>query len=228
MAQRAASLTKNRPAAVLVIAILHFVFGTFGLLGSVCGGGMFFFMRYMPTPPTAPGQPKVPNYMDIMTAMSEKAPGFTAVQYGGMAMGLVLAVLMIVSGLDLVRMRARGRTLSIAYASLSILTTLLTFIYNLVFTMPVMSEVMDQMFQPGAMGPMNPQQQQAFQGLMRFVFQFSYYAGLLAPFFQMIYPVVVLIIMYRPHVRAAFREGPPLTPVEVAPDETDQFEARER
>jgi hypothetical protein len=226
MARREANPTSNRPTAVLVIAILHFVFGGFGLLGTVCGGAYLLVISLIPLP-QPPGQAKIPTYADIMSAIDEKAPGFIAVTIGGMVFSLVLSVLMIVAGFGLVRMRPRGRTLSIVYATLSILTTLLSFVYNLVVAMPVMPGVMEQMLPTGAAGPGNPQQAQAMQNMMRSIFNMSYYAGLATPFIQMIYPVSVLIVMYLPRVRAAFREGPP-TAAEVVPDETDRFEARER
>jgi hypothetical protein len=180
MARRAVSLTKNRPTAVLVIAILHFVFGGLGLVGAICGGAGMIIMSNIQMP-TAPGQPKVPTML-----------------------------------------------LSIVYATLSILTTLATFYVNFFFVMPVMSDVFDQTMQEGAMGQMGAQQQQAMRQMMRSIFNLSYYTNFVTPLVQMIYPITVLVIMYLPHVRAAFRDVPRVTPIEAAPDETDQFEARER
>jgi hypothetical protein len=187
-----------KPASITVIAVLHFVFGGLGIILGICGGVMMLAGGQNWMTPTAPG-PNAANMKrmqeDIKKTM-EDVPASQAVQIGNFGADLAISIAMIMSGVGLLRLRPWGRILSIVYAVASIALKIFGAIYAMAFTIPAMNQYLNTH---------NPTARED-----QFAFSIMRAATILPPIIQvvfMIYPIVVLIIMFRPAVAAAFREG---------------------
>jgi hypothetical protein len=183
------------PAAVTVIAVLQFVFGGLGLLGDVCsagilitGGGNMF------TGFAGPQTPQQRQLQDEMQKAMESGPGHKVIQYGQFALDLLISFIMIIGGIGLLKLRPWGRQLSIIYGLLSIAVKIFGIVYALAFTMPAVNEFL-RLHQP------SNQEEQMVLAFMKTFSIFPPFIGLLF----MIYPIVVLVIMFRPAIAAAFR-----------------------
>ncbi len=183
-------MQQTRPTAVLVIAVLHLVGGSLGLFGAVCGGSMQLAggSRMFASGAQAKQQ------AELQERMESQLPGYKVLQYGGMGAGLVLSLLMLGGGLGLLGMKPWARTLSMIYAVLSILNHIFTLIYSLAFTLPAMRTALaEERAQNPQLAPMVAMIETVMTG------------GLFIGFLFIIYPIVVLIIMLRPSIAAAFR-----------------------
>src|SRR4051794_11643492 len=115
---------RNRPTSVLVLAILQIIFGSLGLLGSLCGVGMQLAGGGSMFGGQAPqGMP------DIQALLRERVPHYEIVLLGGLILGLISGTVMIVSGVGLIRMRPWARVLTIGYAIYYIASTILNVAY---------------------------------------------------------------------------------------------------
>ena len=183
------------PVVVTVIAVLHFVFGGLGLVGDLCAGGMLLAGGGNMFAGFGGGQtPQQQQFQDEMQKATESGPAYKVVQYGQIVLDLVVSLTMIISGIGLLQLRPWGRHLSIVYALLSIALKLFGVVYTLAFTLPAINEFL-RSHQPS--GP----EEQMFLSFMRI---FSLFPPILGLVF-MIYPIAVLVIMFRPSIAAAFR-----------------------
>jgi hypothetical protein len=141
--------------------------------------------------------------------------GSSAGQYASLLQYVVLSILMIISAIGLLKMQRWGRVLSLVYATLSILSNIAIAVYMWVVNIPAVKAFADRL---GAQG----QEAQMMANLMKFFSNFS----IITPIVSMIYPIIVLILMLRPSVAAAFR-GQAEAPPDSASD-SNQFEAEDR
>lgn len=190
-------MTRYRPTAVLVLAILSLVGGGVGLMLDVCGGvaaaGGSSFSSMAGSSPQAKAQQDLQKHLE--QRLDEAMPARRAITYASLAVSLLLDVLLLAGGLGLLSMQPWARTVSRVYAVLSILVKVLT-LANLAYTWPLVSEVLEQEAAKNPnLGPITSMMP-AILGLTAVL-----------PVLLMIYPVVVLIVLSRPSVAAAFREG---------------------
>lgn len=184
---------KYRPPSVLVIAILHFVGGGLGLIVDLCGGAQLAMNPYN-TAQLRQNRQEKPFAVAYQEHLNQKLPYNQAVGLGGIGFDAILSLTMIVSGIGLIGMHAWGRMLSFVYAALSILIKIINGIYMFAIFLPVMNEFFSKW------SPQSPSEQMA-ASMMKPLAYVSIIIGLLF----VIYPIVVLIILNRPAVVAAFR-----------------------
>jgi hypothetical protein len=201
-------IVRKPPTAVYVLAILHLVGGGLGLLGALGTGAMLAVSvsKMAAGPPPALGQPiKDPNQLtaDMMRYVDAHVPGYKAEIFAAVALDLVLSILLLAAGVGLLNMRPWARTLSLVYAPLSIAYHLFGLVYGLIFVMPVTREFLQ------AAAQKNPQLGPAVMGG-----EVGGYMGVFVGAAVIIYPIVVLVIMLRPSIAAAFRGEYPPTPEE--------------
>jgi hypothetical protein len=187
----------ERPSAVLVVAILQICFGSLGLLGSLCGGGMQLAggAKMFAPPPGAQAPP------DVEGMMRAKVPYYMAVQYGGLALGLVSGTVMVVGAIGLLKVRPWGRHLTIGYACYNIVSSILGFIFTMTVTRPIMKEVWAEL----RADPKLPPQAANVLSMTETFTSFFIYASLVF----LVYPISLLIVMFLPHVREAFHPTAP-------------------
>jgi hypothetical protein len=184
----------ERPTGVTVIAILCFVFSGFGLLALLCGAGSLVFLRSIaPNLPPAPGGGK--NPMEGMIEMYDTIPGFWAWVTYSLVSGPIMAIILLIAGLGLMKMRPWSRWLCLGYCIYAILMAMVTLYYQLVFINPAMLAYQEEMSQQtGAPNFGSP--------------EFSNVVTIGSVVLSLIFPIAVLIVLFRPKVAAAFAGRP--------------------
>jgi hypothetical protein len=185
-------MIRNRPTSVLVIAILHLLGAAFLLLGTICGAVGQAVMANMKSPAGGP------DIFSQQKAMADAIPGYTAFTYAQMGVGLLVGVVLLVAGVGLLSMKPWARTLSIVYAVFSILSHIVSLIYQFAVVVPNMDAAMQKMFAG------DPNLKAAGANLGGFGTA-SAVLGALFGAALVAYPITVLIIMTRHSVVAAFR-----------------------
>jgi hypothetical protein len=190
----------------LVGGFLGLLFSLFGVLALVLGPGGF-------GPQTA-DNPLDPVVMD--TYMVANAPGYHVYQYVNLGIGLVLDLLLIVSGFGLLYYRKWARRMAITYAVTSLSYKFGFLSYNLAVFIPTMSSFYDQALGSGVPG---------LPGVSAGVLKASLYFGLCFWLAFAVYPIVVLSLLLSKSGKAAFG---PLVLREADDDEDDYDDRRER
>lgn len=205
-------MTRKRPAGVLVIAIFHFIFGAGGLcvgIIQVTGAGKQFNKL------AAAGDPRQADLQDrIEEEMAKRIPGFTTYEIVNAIETLIMALVLIVSGVGLLNMQAWARYLSITYAVLGIVFTIAGLIFSFLFIMPAMKPIFQEVARNEPPEVANMME------------TFASVAMVGAGCCGLIYPVAVLIVMLLPSVSSAFR-----APVLLGPereDDEDYYDPGER
>ncbi len=200
----------QRPVGALVIAILNFVFGGFGLMGIVCGGLYVLFvvivLSVAPIPPPPPGQPDPMGPPRLLLEELQAIPGFIPYVAISAIQSFVMPFLLLISGYGLVKMRPYGRSLAIFYAILTLVIVLCNAAYTLAFFNENFVNAYQHYFdglmaagqRPG--GPPPPQiniKQLLSPAVMTgsTIFMTLIYSA---------YPIAILAVMYRRDVRAAY------------------------
>jgi hypothetical protein len=189
----------KRPTSVLVIAIFHFIFGAFGLIGGLVGVG--FGAYALSQPQSAPGfkvTSNPPDVMDTMKYMDANVPGWRVYQLTSALLGLALSIALLAAGAGLILMKPWARYLSIAYAIGSILLQGCAMLYMIVYVTPVQVALYDQL---PPMAGIPPAQQQSMTTMSKTIAGCTPFGAVLG----LIYPAAVLIVMLLPSVAAAFR-----------------------
>ena len=166
----------HRPASVTVLGILNIVFAALGLMGIAVSIAMMF----MP-----PGLNVKNPVLDLM----RQNAGYAMYANISMVLGGVLTLVLCLAGIGLLMLRPWGRLLSIAYAVFAIISVIVNTAVNYYF---LLAPMMDKQ----AALPPGPEKMAAMGGIMGMV---------LGTCVGPVYPVVLLVFMYRANVRAAFR-----------------------
>jgi hypothetical protein len=205
----------ERPGAVLVVAILQICFGSLGLCGSLCGGGAQLAggAKVFTPPAGAQAQP------DVEGMMRARVPYYTAMEYGGAVLGLIAGTVMLVSAIGLLKLRPWARYLTIGYACYNIVSSIFGFIFSLTVTLPVMREVWAEM----RADPKLPPQAVSVMNITETITTAMIYAS----FIFLVYPIALLVVMFLPHVKAAFRPAPLQPRTDEGPDEEFDDDATE-
>ncbi len=171
------------------MAILNFLFGGIGIVGTLCGGAMYFI--FINLPDTQPGQPEFPNAMKFL---SKEIPGYTAYMTASMVVGFALATALVLAGIGLLGMRPWARATCIVYAVMTIIVQLVGFYYTMTYISPAMERWSQQIVRNLPPGMPNIGANPFFQNITAAM-------GLV---FSVGYAVALLIIMFLPRVSAAF------------------------
>lgn len=187
----------KRPTAVLVMAILNMVFGGLALACSLCVGIGIAFVAVAISQPNAAHDPKIRDVKDMFESMNREIPLLMPYLIGNMVFDVIMAIALVVAGIGLLKMRPWARLTSIVYAVLKIAAQVGGLVFTYAYLNPA-TERWQQNFlarhgqvqaQPGPFGN-NP----LVQGV----------AGLIGTVFAIAYAVALLIVMFLPHIRAAF------------------------
>jgi hypothetical protein len=187
-----------KPASITVIAVLQLVFGGIGIFLDICGGVMALSgaQNWMMPTATGPNAANMKRMQEDIQKTMDSVPASHAVQIGNFGADFAISIIMIMSGVGLLRLRPWGRLLSIVYAVASIALKIFGAVYAMAFTIPAINGYLN------SHNATAPEEQFAFS-IMRMT-------AILPLIFQlvfMIYPIIVLIIMFRPAVAAAFRDA---------------------
>jgi hypothetical protein len=170
----------QRPASVTVFGVLNIVFGALGFVAII-----FTAITLMAVPAGSTNNP----VLEIM----RNNPGYVLWMEITIPLGVLASGVSIAAGIGLLKLKSWGRILSIGYAIYSIAAGVLGVLLSFVF---VMQPLMQQASQKSG-----PEAAALIGGAI---------GGTIGGCFGMIYPVLLLIFMFRPKVVAAFR--PPAEP----------------
>ena len=158
-------LQEAKPASIKVFGILNLMFGAFGICGTIGTMAMLFFM---------PVNPNIPNpALDLM----QSNPAYRAFMICSLGLGFIFVVILILSGIGLLKNRQIGRKLAIWYGCYAIFSAIVGTVVNVVF---VLGPMMAQANQGG------PESAAAIGGFV---------GGLVGGCLGLIYPILLLVFM---------------------------------
>jgi len=171
----AAGLPQSRPASLVVFGVINILFGVIGLCGAAASSAMFFMEM--------PQDPRFPN--PAIDLLNTNAAYRTYLQVTAV-IGALASLVLLVAGVGLLLAKSWGRTLSIGYGCFAIVFAVVVMIGNWSFVMQPMLAAAKEAGGPAAMG--------AVGGVV---------ATMLGGILSLIYPIVLLVFMNRPALRAA-------------------------
>jgi hypothetical protein len=186
-----------RPVLVTLIAIVQLVVGALLLACNVLGMVVTFAGESSATVTiTTAGQPATRVY-DTREEMEQQAPGYVKVLFGSAAADLMLNLAMIAGGIGMLRLRAWGWWLSLAWALLRLVYQVVTAGYVWYVAMPAANRMVHAV----------PHDDAGVCGSMANGNTFYHVGwGLFATGF-VLYPLLVLILLILPPVSRAFRRS---------------------
>jgi hypothetical protein len=182
--------------AVLVIAILHLVFGGLGLLCTVCGGLMDLAGAQKALAQAGDAQQQQMAQQQRRKEVTERVhmeriPLYQAYSVTNRVLSTLFCIVLVAAGIGLLLMQSWARWLSVGYAVLSILTNMGVFVYTIAFFIPADHEAFRRL------PPQSDQEQLAYN--------IANVVAPAGPCVMMLYPAVVLIVLLLPSVGAAFQ-----------------------
>ncbi|HTR42885.1 MAG TPA: hypothetical protein VMH87_14825 [Pseudomonadales bacterium] len=161
------------------------VFGILNIVFAGLGlcGTAFSVMLFMPSAATA---------NNPVVQIIQSSPAYAAWMKVSLGLGLVVIVALLAAGIGLLNLKPWARTLSIIYAIYTIIMTLVGVVINYFFLIQPMLQK--------AQGQQGPEAAGAIGGAIG-----GFGGGCIA----VIYPILLLIFMTRPHVVAAFNQSTP-------------------
>ena len=161
----------QRPTTVTVFGVLNLVLGGLGLLCTPISVITLFL-------PVQSGNP--------VSRILEENAAYRLYMIASAAAGVLAALVLIVAGIGLLKMKSWARLTSIGYAIYGIVTGVVGIIVNVVFLFePLMIQARSE----------SPEAAAAMLGMV---------GGIAGTCFGLVYPILLLIFMTRPRVRNAF------------------------
>jgi len=182
----------RRPTSVVVLGILNIIFGSLGLVCVVCAGfGLLVGSSLTNLGP--PGAQNQPNALDQQKFLADHVTGYVPIEATRAVIGLVLAALLLASGIGLLKMRSWARLAGLVYGGVEVILLIAGLLYSIFVLNPAFADYYAE---------------QAKKNPTPMPFTFSvgvFHAGAILGFlFGILLPVTNLIILLRPNVRAAF------------------------
>jgi hypothetical protein len=192
-------MVRKRPTVILVMAILSITFGSLWLLLWLCVGAMPFILYHLPVP--QPGGGTGYPYRELLDLLQREIPGYAAVEVGNAVLGLVLSVLLILSGIGLLRMQNWARWTSVIFGGVTVVKEIAHSIFSWIYVNPVTERWAQELVRK--LPPGTPD----FSGnrILNTILEIGAVIASIA------FAGVLLVVMFLPNVRAAFagrRSGP--------------------
>lgn len=165
----------RRPTSVTVFAIINFVFAGFGFLGLLTSVALFMTKAAQNNP--------------VYEAMA-RSPMFRVYNIVMMPIGLIVCIVLVLSGIGLLLLKRWGRTITMVYAVYAMVQSVVGTIMTFVFVLPALRQA------AGGSGSSGAAATGAAIGTVVGA-MFGLLVGLL-------YPILLLVFMTRPNVKAAF------------------------
>lgn len=203
------SPSRKRPGPVTAIAILNIVFGILWILLYLCLGLVLgFFYMVISGQGAQKDMQEIQAFFQIyMDSLSRNVPGFLAYMIASSIFGILMTILLLISGIGLLSLKKWARNLCIAYGVLSIVFALIACGYTIAFVnsgMPKVQEEINEWISQKAKNPQLRAQLKAQQGDSSMQMMMNSFGSVMGTIFAMIYPIAVLVIMFLPKVKLAF------------------------
>jgi hypothetical protein len=190
-------MRKKRPAAVLVMAILNLVYGGLILACYLCIGAFILLAVAVISQPGAANTRDLQQAKEVFGSMAREIPGLVPMLVGEVVLRLFVAVGLIVCGIGLLGMRGWARAGSAVCAVLSILTVVVSFILSVAYIQPAVEQWQRNFAARHGVGGLAPPPPEGNP-----VAEMT--GGLVGAFFHVGYAVALLVVLFLPHVSAAF------------------------
>ena len=200
----------KRPASFTVFAVLCIVIASLGLLCDVVGlaGQAFSEAIAGMQPKNQPGQI---NQAEMQRELKDRVPGYMAYQWGNLGLSFLLHLLLLATGIGLLRMQPWSRQGCIAYGLITILMQVGVMVYTIAFLTPVLDDIIERQFRA----------QNTPITVPGWALNLGVIAGAL---FGMIFAVIVLIFALRPSMgRQLAAAGQPDSDL-GAPEQQDYYD----
>ena len=171
-----------RPTSVTVFAVLGIIFGSLGVLGMLCSIPQYFGLQLAPNP-----------MMDGI----RKDPLLLTVTLGSLIVGFVMSVWLLVASIGMLSLKTWARKAMVRYGIVYLVTSILSIILSLSVTNPRMRQVTEQSMQSNAQ--LNTPQ-------MKTIMRYSSYGGVCFAVVFLLWPILIIYFMSKPHVKSAFHE----------------------
>jgi len=222
----------KRPGPVTAVAVLFFIFGGLGLLGSLCGLTVATVLASIISnpPPPAPGQP---NFVELWPMFDRHAPSFKYYIFIAMGIGAIMCLVEVIAGFGLLKMRYWGRRLGIFYAVVEIIIAIAAAAYSMTTLNPAMKAWQEDVTKwaqkeaqkaakagggPGAAAPAPPPPGFASNPFLDAA------GSVVGMAVSLIYPIIILILLMMPKVGKAFA----IANGDAQPDEPEDYYDRRR
>jgi hypothetical protein len=220
-------MRRERPTVVVVFAILNMVLGGLGMLCYLCGGLALAFAMSIPMP--GPGGAPGPNILEEMFDFMEKElPGYTAYTIATTVIGLLLSIVLIVSGIGLLGMRRWARWLCIFFSVAVVIIAIGGLVFTIGYVQPAMERWQHHVQEAAgrnARGGMAP-------GSFSTSPMVNSFSSILGALIEIAYAVGLLVVMFLPTVSAAFAGRPIRRQADEAydddEDDQDDYDDRRR
>jgi hypothetical protein len=182
----------TKPTSVKVISIMAMGFGGLGILGGLCSLPQYLGVQFAPNP--------------MMDAMRADAL-LNNITIASLIIGVLLAILELASGVGAFQLRPWARKGLIYFAALNLGVTIIGLVLNFTIMGPRMARIIQN-----TIGS-NPQLNTP---TMAMAMKVSQYVGYAIQVLTVLWTLIVLYVMTRPHVKAAFA-GPGAPPTGIPP-----------
>jgi len=136
----------KRPASFTVFAVLCIVFASIGLLCDFIGLASQAASKAI-AGAQAKNNPGQLDQQEMQKEFETKLPAYLAYQWGTMAVSFVMHVILLATGIGLLRMLPWSRPMCIVYGVLTILIQLGVMVYTLAFITPLLDELLNKQFE---------------------------------------------------------------------------------
>lgn len=168
----------QRPTSVTVFSILNMVFAALGFFGTIGSLVMLAALAHDTNNP--------------MIQIIRDNPGYAAYLKVSALLGVLVSLALLAAGIGLWLLKPWGRVLSIAYGIFAVISVPINSVLSYLFvTRPLMEQMM--------------QHQQHNDAAATGAAVGGAVGGLIGGCFGMIYPILLLVFMFRPNVAAAFK-----------------------
>jgi hypothetical protein len=194
-------MSRLRPTAVTVLAILNIVIGSLYLLVySCCCAGLLLIGVFLDR--AAAQDEPTRLFKDFVDALTAEAPSALIWLFGMLGIEIILAVGLLVGGIGLLRLQPWARLLCIMVAIAFLLAQVAWLIYEFTILQTALESARQQVARMGA-PPDNPLPQDVSRLVIEVV--------------EALYQVILLVFLLQPRIARAFKPEPAL------PDNRDQW-----
>jgi hypothetical protein len=189
---------KRPPTSIKLVAALQILFGALGLVDNTVLLAMLGVGLQGGAQIGSSNDPVTQAEIDLLNGVvgvKNALPGGIAVVYGQVGAEALLSALMLASGIGLLKLRPWGRPLAICYALASLLFKAGFAVYLLVYSIPAMNQLADELASRGTE-----------HRVMAVAARILAYYELVEPGIVAIYPLIVLWFMLKASTRAAFHQ----------------------
>lgn len=219
-------MSAARPGAVTAAAVLAIIYGGLFSLCGLIGVATIAAQGGMGKNMFAGGDANQEKLQrELEKALDRDVPAYQAVQIGGAIVSLVLALALLMGGIGLLSMRGWARTLALLAGFVAMLYWAFQAVYQTVYVIPAINDAFQAML-PGMIAQgAGPKGQDALR-MVETVVTLIAVAMVIFNVLIIIYLFIIVMLLCRRHVRAAFAGaalgGPDYDDGRQSPDRQDE------